>query len=338
MFYLAGVHFSLRKHMKLLKRHICDIILKIFKVDILKLNPKIKKEVNFVKKVKHIISLMISCVLILLAISGCGLQRNVKKEHSFSIGEDKQVYFAPSNLQYCPKTGIWRFADNAYDTVGADNEYASGDYEGWLDLFCWGANGISGVEPYSTVSDNMMYGDGHNSIAGTKWDFSRAVNDQLGSDWRMFTHDEIHYILMFRENAEKLFGYGTIDEIRGLFILPDDWKCPDGITFTPSVDAGFENQYDWYYTIGDKENYTYNIFTKEDWALIEQAGGVFLPVTGMRSENCCDHIGISGHYWTSSNYGEEFANCLCLFEHDLFLEGNFDRGYALGVRLIRDAN
>jgi len=280
----------------------------------------------------------------LLILSGCAenaqetdMPGAAKAEHAFSVSETRQVYFAPGNLQYCPKDGVWRFAENAYDTVGYDNELADAEYEGWLDLFCWGANGLSGVEPYSTVYDNFLYGDGHNSIADTDWDFAKAVNQQLGGDWRMFTHDEIHYLLMFRENAEALFGYGTIDGVRGLFILPDDWECPADIDFTPSVEEGFKNQYDWYYTIGDNENYTYNIFTEEQWLSIEQAGGVFLPATGFRSEATCDHVGISGHYWTSSNYGEEFANCLCLFEKDLFLEGNFDRSYGLGVRLITDA-
>ncbi len=288
------------------------------------------------KNLKQTLSFMLICVLT-VSLCSCASQGAAAHEHAFSVSAAKQVFFAPANLQYCPKTATWRFAENAYDTVGTDNELASAEYEGWLDLFCWGANGLSGIEPYSTVYDNLLYGNGHNSIADTKWDFSRAYNAQSGESWRMFTHDEIHYMLMFRENAEKLFGYGTIDGIRGLFILPDDWNCPDGIRFTPSVEAGFENQYDWYYSIGDKENYTYNIFTKDDWALIEQAGGVFLPAVGMRSEKVCEHTGISGHYWTSSNYGEEFANCLCLFEHDLFLEGNFDRSYALSVRLIRDA-
>jgi len=282
-------------------------------------------------------------LIISLLLSGCAAEAGQEDAptvetaaHAFSVSATQRVYFAPGNLQYCPKEDAWRFAENAYDTVGTDNELADAAYEGWLDLFCWGANGLSGVEPYSTVYDNFMYGDGHNSIAGTDWDFATAVNRQLGGDWRMFTHEEIHYLLMFRENAEELFGYGTIDGIRGLFILPDDWVCPDGIDFTPSVEAGFENQYDWYYTIGDRENYTCNILTKAQWAEIEAAGGVFLPATGFRSENVCDHVGISGHYWTSSNYGEEFANCLCLFEKDLFLEGNFDRSYGLGVRLIRD--
>ena len=292
---------------------------------------------------KKIICIILACLMLSLTVGCSSIEEPNESSstgalHAFSVSEDKQVYFATGNLQYCPKTSTWRFAENSYDSIGADNENIAADYDGWIDLFAWGANGLSGVEPYCTSDDNTSYGNGHNNIANTKWDFSEAYNAQEGTDWRMFTHDEIHYILMFRENAEKLFGYGTIDGIRGLFILPDDWQCPDGITFTSSVEAGFENQYDWYYTNGENENYNYNNFTKSDWEKISEAGGVFLPVTGMRWGTECDHVGISGHYWTSSFYGEEFANCLCLFEHDLFLEGNFDRSTGLGVRLVRDAS
>ena len=287
---------------------------------------------------KKIISLILMLLTLFLLI-GCSSNTDdsTGAVHAFSVSEDKQVYFASSNLQYCPKTNTWRFAENAYDYIGENNTKISADYDGWIDLFSWGANGLSGIEPYCINDDNTFYGNGHNDIAGTKWDFSEAYNAQENTNWRMFSHDEIHYILMFRENADKLFGYGTIDGIRGLFILPDDWNCPDSIVFTPSVDAGFENQYDWYYTNGEKENYNYNNFSKSEWEIISEAGGVFLPVTGMRWATECDHIGISGHYWTSSHYGEEFANCLCLFEHDLFLEGNFDRSTGLGVRLVKDA-
>ncbi len=281
---------------------------------------------------KKSILILILCAAICL--SACGR----KCEHAFSVSEDSQVYFAGSNLQYCPASGAWRFAENAYDTIGTDNENISEDYDGYIDLFGWGATGAGGVEPYFSEPDSLLYGNGHNSIAGTEMDFGVAVEEQLGGGYRMLTHDEIHYLLMFRKNAEKLFGYGTINGIRGLFILPDDWKLPGGIDFTPSTEKGFENQYDWYYTIGDNDNYGYNNFTADEWDKMEANGAVFLPVTGMRYDTETDHVGISGHYWTSSYYGEEFANCLCLFEKDLFLEGNFDRCYGLAVRLVRDAD
>jgi len=291
---------------------------------------------------KKILSVILSVFIVLTIFTGCTNSTNTgkkdnSKEYAFTVAEGKQIYFAESNLQYCPKTKTWRFADNAYDYVGAANSNIDENYEGYIDLFAWGATGVDGaMAPYSTDDDNTKYGNGHNSIAGTNGDFGKAVEEQLGAQWRMFTNEEIHYVLMKRDNAEKLFGYGTIDGIRGLFILPDDWQCIDGIDFKPSVEMGFENQYDWYYTIGDKENYTYNHFTKADWDEMKEAGAVFLPALGFRAGTDCYHTDTSGHYWTSSNYGEEFANCLCLFEKDLFLEGNFDRSYGLGIRLVKN--
>jgi len=289
---------------------------------------------------KQKICYLILTVCIIFSLCACenDTSKRESSEHVFSVSENTQVYFSKGNLQYCADNNSWKFADHSYDAIGAANENISEDYEGYIDLFGWGATGNNGVLPTWTEVDSTMYGNGHNAIAETDFDFGVALTDELGEGWRMFTHDEIHYLLMFRENADELFGYGTIDDIRGLFILPDDWICPDGIEFASSVSMGFENQYDWYYTIGDKENYHYNTFSKADWAVLENAGAVFLPVTGMRYGNECDHVGLSGHYWTSSYYGEEFANCLCLFEKDLFLEGNFDRCYGLAVRLVRNAN
>ena len=69
---------------------------------------------------------------------------------------------------------------------------------------------------------------------------------------------------------------------------------------------------------------------------MEAAGAVSLLVTGMRGGTQCHNVGLTGHYWTASYYGTEYANCFCFFEQDLFPEGNFDRCYGLGVRLVKD--
>lgn len=287
---------------------------------------------------KKFISIILS-IMIMFTITSCSTPKKkaTNFNHAFSVSEFKQVYFAKSNLQYCPAKDKWTFAENAYDTIGKDNENISETYDGYIDLFGWGATGYKNVLPTKTETNNTAYGMGHKNIANTNFDFGVYLSDKIGKGWRMFTHNEIHYLLMYRKNAQKLFGYGTINNIKGLFILPDDWVAPRGIKFEPSVSKGFENQYNWYYTIGDNENYNYNNFTESEWYLMKSSGAVFLPVTGMRYNTECSHVGISGHYWTSSYYGEEFANCLCLFEKDLFLEGNFDRSYGLAIRLVKDA-
>jgi len=255
---------------------------------------------------------------------------------AFSVAGDRKVLFADGNLQYCPATKSWRFAASSVETLDDANANVADGYAGYVDLFGWGATGKGRIKPTETSSDNTRYGCGSRTIAGTPFDFGRALADSLGEGWRMLTHDEVHYLLMFRPNAEKLFGYGMIDGKRGLFILPDDWSGVDGLRFIPSAAAGLENHYNWYWSVGDGENYQNNRFTAAEWSRLQRSGCVFLPVTGFRCGVEMNHVGVSGHYWTSSNYGEEFANCLCLFPKDLFLEGNFDRSFGLAVRLVRD--
>jgi len=254
--------------------------------------------------------------------------------HSFSVSDDCYVYFAESNLQYNPLQNKWQFAKNAYDCIDEGNDNVSKDYDGYLDLFGW----ATPQNPTLSECDNFQYGSGADDITGTNLDFGIALKDQIGDGYRMFTHDEIHYMLMFRKNAEKLFGYGSIGERKGLFILPDDFVTPDGINFVPATKDGFTNQYDWYWTNGTKENYKNNKYTVNDWEILKASGAVFLPCAGMRYEEETSHINYSGHYWTSNHYGREFANCLCLFQNDLFLEGNFDRCYGLAIRLVKNAS
>jgi len=269
-----------------------------------------------------------------VSLTGCSKKKPV---HSFSVSDDKQVYFAESNLQYNAKQNKWRFAPNAYDYIGLENMLIDQEYDGYIDLFSWGSTGYNEQYPWDYSIESISCGEGHKDIAGTNYDFGINTKSQIGDGYRMFTHDEIHYLLMFRDNAENLFGFGSIAKTKGLFILPDDFATPEGIDFVPATKDGFTNRYDWYWSIGDNQNYTKNLYDVDQWKVLKDAGAVFLPTGGMRYEQEVSHVGVSGHYWTSSHYGAEFANCLCLFEQDLFLEGNFDRNYGLSVRLVKDA-
>lgn len=274
--------------------------------------------------------------LLLISLVPCLISCNSNSKapaHSFSVAENKYVYFAESNLQYNPSLKKWKFADNAYDCIDDGNDNIDENYNGYIDLFGWSTPN----NPTLCEADNLLYGSGADDATGTNLDYGIYLKDQIGNGYRMFTHDEIHYMLMYRKNAEKLFGYGSIGDRCGLFILPDDFILPNGMTFVPATEDGFTNQYNWYWTNKTKDNYTKNNYTVNDWTTLKASGAVFLPCSGMRYEDETSHINYSGHYWTSSHYGREFANCLCLFQHDLFLEGNFDRCYGLAIRLVKDA-
>ena len=61
----------------------------------------------------HITSLLLTAIILICA--SCELHNQPEEQHRFSISESQQVVFSPGNLQYCPKTDLWRFAPNQYD-------------------------------------------------------------------------------------------------------------------------------------------------------------------------------------------------------------------------------
>lgn len=80
---------------------------------------------------------------------------------AFSTSASSKCNIAPGNLQYHCKDNRWRFAPNQNDTVGEDNAYMSPDYDGWIDLFGYGASGwysgAAAYQPYSTSTTESDY-------------------------------------------------------------------------------------------------------------------------------------------------------------------------------------
>lgn len=80
------------------------------------------------------------------------------------------VRFAPGNLQYCPLSNKWRFAEKQWhfvgtgdiveilgddeSTVSSNSDDHSKKYEGWIDLFGWGTSGY-----YYHGASRWYYGD-----------------------------------------------------------------------------------------------------------------------------------------------------------------------------------
>lgn len=74
-----------------------------------------------------------------------------------SISATTKADFAQSNLQYQPSTGFWRFAPTANEIIAADNTKISRYYDGWIDLFGFGANDKNGVYAYSSSTSTSAY-------------------------------------------------------------------------------------------------------------------------------------------------------------------------------------
>lgn len=211
---------------------------------------------------------------------------------AFSISSTKQVYFSPGNLQYHPKNDKWRFAEQQWDIISiAENRKVSQNYDGWIDLFCWG----TGKAPLLIKDNKNYYKDFYD------WGINTIGNDQPNT-WRTLSYEEWSYLISTRKNANQLIGPAIISgdsEYMGIILLPDGWKCPTGIHF----ESGFKGVYWDYYII-------YQNYTIEEWRKIEDAGGIFLPKPHFRISNTngvekVNPEGTNLRYWSYSLLEDE---------------------------------
>lgn len=231
--------------------------------------------------------------------------------HGFSVSASRQVLFAPGNLQYNPaqgshlcadgsiQQGTWRFAEHQWTGIGETSRNISDTYDGWIDLFSWGTSGWnSGANaylPWSRSTDENDYwvgGNVRNSLIGTYKYADWAVYNSIGNDtpeiWRTLTAEEWEYILDKRDNAAKLCGKASIDNIHGMIFLPDDFSPTtiSSIVFIPGKNKAYET----------------NIYTISQWEKLESIGAVFLPAVGL------NNLGFNrvGHYWSTSSNGKSY--------------------------------
>ena len=263
---------------------------------------------------------------------------------TINAGGDK-VYFSQGNLQaiYDGSAWSWAFATNQWDFIGGrssggsetqtGNNFISGNgtmsTAGTVDLFGW-------VGETSTIltSDPAKYGI---SNSNTHSDYGVSVTDKLmsdwgnimGSGWRTLSSAEWNYLFTSRTDANQKFGFGSINGVNGLIILPDSWTLPAGLTFTAGNSA-------WG-----------NGYTTDEWSLMETAGAVFLPAAGGRLKNASGPylygIPESGIYWSSSPKADNVNNAMrlwfCVHEGSTYLvpQDSNDRYNGYSVRLVRDA-
>ena len=172
---------------------------------------------------------------------------------AFSVSETQVVYFSQGPLQFnstlgthecadgTTKPGTWRFAANQYDVVGdmntgnvyengvkCSNMKASATYTGWQDMYCWGASGYNGIEPYKANRPSTT------SIAGTYYDWGvyNAISNGGNTPglWRTPTRTEWDYMFNMRPNAKQLNAPAMVEGMYGLVVLPDDWDPPAGLS------------------------------------------------------------------------------------------------------------
>lgn len=200
----------------------------------------------------------------------------------FSVGSGNYINFSPGNLQYHARNKSWRFAPEQYEYIGDGNRNIDiSSYNGRIDLFGWGTGNAptrysTNESSYKTFIDwggNMIWDDNLLYEAGT---------------WRTLTTDEWEYLVSKRSNASSLIGVAQVAGTNGLILLPDDWECPDGITFN----SGFGSSYS-----------SVNTYNASKWAILESAGAIFLPAGGYRSNATLYDVQQYGNYWTATYEG-----------------------------------
>ena len=283
---------------------------------------------------KKKISTLLLAVVASINLLNAGMQGALPG--AFSVSETKKVYFSQGNLQYQASTKTWRFAINQYDFIGNGNTNISSTYTGWIDLFGFGTSGWnSGYTchyPYSTNSNISSYIDKNltDSNANADWGIYNAIINGGNEPnlWRTLTGIEWTYLISQRANANKLYSSGTVNNIVGLILLPDDWQLPNGLTFTPKGNSYSSNSYD-----------------ASQWMEMEKSGAIFLPaagwrvVTNIRTTYNVEGTGLRGCYHgaTVSSSREDKANYFVNFYSNQLGFGDGNARYCgLSVRLVVD--
>lgn len=283
-------------------------------------------------------------------------------EGKFSVNAyGGQVIFSQGNPQYQAKTTTWRFAPNQWVYVGTEN-YKRSDAD-WIDLFCWGCNGIDTGGSYFTPtiyggsngcynpygSDTAHLYDGEGALKG-KADWG-AVTISNGGEytWRTLKDyinpgrdNEWQYILNTRatglivnDTPNARYTMAIINQsalndgtgVKGIILFPDNYTGPT---------ANLINELTWG-TINGASNYG-TVCTTTGWLKLQNAGCVFLPAGGKGDGlgSSVSNAGTEGRYWSSSSGVTYKAYSLSFGSSVVNTQECIERYYCTSVRLVRD--
>lgn len=159
------------------------------------------------------------------------------------------------------------------------------------------------------------YASDGNTIDLFQWDNVADITAEQ-KDFEALTADEWWYLFKERPRADILFAHATVDAVRGLIILPDNWQTPTGLNIITSKAMGMEwdeKELKYAHSSDTFNGYAQNKLTQQQWLLLEYAGAVFLPATN-------DNDGY-GWYWSSSELdnGSEFAHAFVFTPFYLYI-------------------
>ena len=242
----------------------------------------------------------------------------------FSVAEGCTVQFSRGNLIATVDAEgnptAWKMADHQYDYLGKTGANVTlGEAAGDIDLFGWSTTSTNyGV---STSEDN---GDYSGSFADWGDAYCYYNNLSKGS-WRTLSSNEWEYIFSGRTDAEEKYGYGTVNGVQGLIILPDSFTDP------------CRNEGDDEFLPQSYTGYGRNIYSGADWRVMENAGAVFLPAAGARYVRNLSRVGEDGTYYSSTPSGEDCAFATAFTNNYVTTQTDPFRYIGFSVRLVTDA-
>lgn len=238
----------------------------------------------------------------------------------------KQVVFSSGNLQ-CTLSAtdtVFTFAEKQTDALGTSNISAK-NLASKIDLF--GRSGNSGAAPWGislSISNSDYAGD------FTDWG-NLAIGTHAAHIYRTLTKNEWDYLLNTRSGAANLYGvasivFGDYEVVNGLILLPDNWTCPAGITFTPGVSS----------KSGAAGYPAHKSYTFADWQKLEANGAVFLPAAGFRQYNKVNEVNSVGRYASSTSYDSDNMSYLSVEANAAHINSWEQNATGLAVRLVQD--
>jgi hypothetical protein len=221
-------------------------------------------------------------------------------------------------LQYVRNQDVWKFADQQYEYIGAGN-VKDGELANKIDLFGWSADNTTAPFGVSTSTNAADY-----SGDFVDWGVNE-INGEAPNTWRTLSQEEWGYIFESRKNAKQLYSKGSIDGVRGMIVLPDNWVLPEGLHFTAAPD-------------NLTMDLDINIYTRAQWQKMEEAGAVFLCPTGRRDGLNIGYLVEYGGYWSSSRSESNSVKHLYFNYQSLVFNTNYnsgDQSYGYNGRAVR---
>lgn len=226
----------------------------------------------------------------------------------------------PSAVRYQP----WESTKTEVSTIPIDSVLncetveITGECEWEYTQYADATYNVHGYGPSTNMPDPNLTGTSANYDWGVYNAISNAGN--AAGLWRTLSSAEWGYLFNTRENAQFLWSHSTVNGVRGMIILPDNFQEPSGISWTYQAN-----------------NWTTNTYTTEQWATLEALGAVFLPAAGQRRITIVNGVQSGGSYCSSSHNNEFHEYGLGFSDGYLNPQGdNGIRYYGYSVRLVQD--